>query len=244
MDITSALKTIGFTKSETAVYLFLLQYGAATPPQIAKGTAIARTNCYNILQSLKEKGVVAEQQAGKRRRYLAHDPQAFLANLDRRRETLEQLLPDLRALYGKQKNKPVIRFYEGFDEVKELYALTFETKDKLRALGSIESLGEVDQDFFVHYHKELKRRGIVLSDILTYASREKGAKETKAILGALYDFKFLPAKYADVPTDMLIWDDNIAVITLEEPIFGTVITSPLIARTFKVIFDVLSERLS
>ena len=61
----------------------------------------------------------------------------------------------------------------------------------------------------------------------------------KEILRGFYEAHFLPQKYKDFPTDMLIWDDNIALITLEEPIFGTVLTNKLLAQTSKIIFDVL-----
>ena len=57
----------------------------------------------------------------------------------------------------------------------------------------------------------------------------------------MYDFKILPEKYSDFPTDILVWNDNIALITLTEPIFGTVITNPTLAQTFKYIFEMVRE---
>jgi hypothetical protein len=55
--------------------------------------------------------------------------------------------------------------------------------------------------------------------------------------------KLLPSEYGELPTDMLIWEDNIALLTLEEPIFGTVITSPLLAKSYRIIFRALHDRL-
>jgi len=44
-----------------------------------------------------------------------------------------------------------------------------------------------------------------------------------AILGALYDFDLLPKDAGDQPTDILIWGERVALMTLEAPIFGTVL---------------------
>src|SRR3989338_10844966 len=127
MDKEEAVKTkikeLGLSKSEVVVYLYLLQKGLSTPTKIAGGTGIARTNCYHLLEELKDKGLIAEQLSGKRSSYLARDPQAFRRSLERRREVIERLLPDLENLYTSQKYKPALHFYDGFEEVKELYLL-------------------------------------------------------------------------------------------------------------------------
>lgn len=240
--ITQQLKQIGLHSSEIAVYLYLLENGVSTPPQISHGTNIARTNCYHILQSIKEKGLIQEQAKRKRKAYIAKDPQALLLSLEEKREAVEELLPDLRALYTTQKNKPKIRFYEGLAEVKEIYWQSLEAEE-IRAIGSTKQLSDLDPAFFIRYQKELARRGIVFYDILTYASGEKSVQETKSILKGLYGVELLPPQYKDMPTDLLLWQDNIALITLQEPIFGTVLSSPLLAQTFHIIFNVMWEKL-
>jgi len=242
MLIQEQLRQIGLNKSEAEVYLYILTNGLSTPPKIAKGTSIARTNCYHILQQLKENGLLVEQEIGKRKAYLTRDPQALLSSLERRREVIEKLLPDLRALYSTQKNKPKIRFYQGFKEVQEIYAQTLLAK-KIYGLGSTKRIAEIDKAHLDHYMKEVGKRGIVFIDILSHVSGEKEAIEWKNYLKGLYDYRLAPSRYGDFSTDMLFWDNNIAMLTLEEPIFGTVITSPLLAQTFRVIFSIMWEAL-
>lgn len=242
MNINDQLSQIGLNKSEIAIYLYILENGLSTPPKIAKGTGIVRTNCYHVLQQLKERGLLTEQETGKRKAYLARDPQALLSSLERRHEAIEKLLPDLRALYSTQKNKPKIRFYEGFKEVQEIYAQTLSAK-KIYGLGSTKRIAEIDQVHLNNYMQEVGKRGIVFIDILSHASGAKEAMEWKNYLKGLYEYRLAPAKYGDFPTDMLFWDDNIAMLTLEEPIFGTVIASPLLAETFHIIFNIMWEAL-
>ena len=242
MDLKNQLKTAGLNDNETDIYLYLLQEGQSTPPQIAKGTGIARTNTYHILRALKERGLIRQEAPHRRKAYLAADPGALMLNWERQKIDPERMLPDLRALYTTNKNKPGVTFYNGFDQVKEIYLASFEAT-KIYGLGSTGQLSTLDKHFLKYYFDEIKKRNIVLYDILTNASKEVGGPMGKEILKGLYDFKFLPEKYHDQPTDLLIWDNKIALITLEVPIFGTIITSPLLANTFKMIFEILWEKL-
>src|SRR3989338_10227979 len=123
MKLDEGLKNIGLKGSEIKVYLYLLENGVSTPPQIAKSTKIARTNTYHIVRALEEKGLIEQHKKRKRFVYLPTDPAALLRTLERRREIVEQLLPDLRALHKIQKNKPSIRFFEGTEQIKEIFKI-------------------------------------------------------------------------------------------------------------------------
>jgi len=234
------LRAIGLRKSEITIYTYLLENGLSTPPQIAKATNIARSNCYNILQDLKHKGLILEQIKAKRKAYIASDPDALLRSIEQKKEVISRILPDLRGLYTVQKNKPKIQFYEGFEQVKEIYWQSTKT-DKLLALGSTKHITDNDPAFFAQYQEEIKNRGVILQDLLTNPSQAVGINETQRILKGLYDMRVLPEKYKDFPTDLLIWNNNIALITLQEPIFGTVITNQLLAQTFRYIFEIIWE---
>lgn len=242
MNISSELSTLGLHKSETAVYLYILENGLSTPPAIAKGTGILRTNCYNLLVSLKEKGLIEEQEKGKRKAYIANDPEAIIRTLDKKREAATRLLPDLRALYTTQKNKPKIRFYEGFDQVKEIYWQSLQAKE-IFAIGSTKQLTDLDEKFLNNYFSEIKKREIFFHDLLSESSKSVTETVALPIVKGMYEHKYLPKKYQDSPTDILIWDDHIALINLHEPVFGTILTNQMLADTFRMIFKILWEKL-
>ncbi|MEK7649089.1 MAG: helix-turn-helix domain-containing protein [Patescibacteria group bacterium] len=240
MSLEDDLKAYGLHRTEIRVYLYLLENGLSTPPAIAKGTGIARTNCYGILRDLKEKGLLHEQEKKKKKAYLAADPESLLRSLEEKKELVSRILPDLRGLYTVQKNKPKIKFYEGFDQVKQVYWLTLSVREKkIYAIGSTKELSDLDPHFFRTYTESMKERGILLQDILSHDSGIKTAPDTQKIMGALYDVKLLPPKYQELPTDVLLWDEHIALVTLREPIFATVLTSPLLAKTFRIIVSIL-----
>jgi len=236
------LKSIGLNNSEIEIYLHLLGSGISTPPQIAKGTGIARTNCYNILQELKEKDLITEQLHRKRKAYLANDPQSLLRNLDKKREIINNLLPDLAAMFKTQKNKPVIRFYDGLSGIKEIFMQNLEAEEIL-GVASTKQLFALDTDFFDYHREEMKKRNIIFRDIITYASSEKSMQISKGTLGALITHKILPKNYDDLPMDILVWNDKVALMITSEPIFGTVIQNEFMAKTFRMMFNVMWESL-
>lgn len=236
------LKTIGLKKNESEVYLYILQNGLSTPPQIAKGTGILRTNCYNILQTLKEKDVVEQQKRGSRRVYIARDPESLKLSLERKIEAVDRILPDLRSLFTTQKNKPVIRFYEGFEEVKNIYTILTKV-DSVYSIGSTEKLRELDPKFFARFIEKLEKNKVIFKDILTASSKQYSAKTIKQIRNNLHQIKFISEKHKNMSTDMLIWNENVALVSLDEPIFGTVITNKNLAHTFKIILSIVWDTL-
>jgi len=241
-QIEEQLKEIGLHRSEISVYVYLLENGLSTPPQIAKGTKIARTNCYGLLLGLKEKGLIEEHDRRKRKAYIAADPESILRMLDKKREATARLLPDLRALFTTQKNKPKIRFYEGFEQVKEIYYASLAAKE-IFAIGSTKQLVQKDEKFLQNYFEEIKNRGILFHDLLSAESISATTSLAVPTVKAMYEFKYLPKKYSDPPTDILIWDDSVALINLQDESFGTILTNPMLAQTFKMIHNILFERL-
>ena len=241
-QLEKELKLAGLKKNEAEIYLYLIENGISTPPQIAKGTGILRTNCYNIIQSLKEKDVIEEQKRGSRKVYIARDPESLKLSLARRMEAVERILPDLRGLYTTQKNKPTFRFFEGFEEVKNIYEMTL-FAEAIYATGSTDQLKELSPDFFESYVKKVSKNKIIFHDLLPAKAKQLSAQTIAQAAGELYSVKFLPEQYKENLTDLLIWNDNIALIGLDEPIFGTVITHAALAQTFKTLLKLIWDKI-
>jgi hypothetical protein len=189
-----------------------------------------------------EKRLVLQQTKGTRSAYATNDPEALLLAVERKKDAIEKILPDLRGLHATQKNKPKIRFFDGLKQLQEIYRLSLNSKE-IYAMGSIERLYELMPQFLDHWLREVKKRGIVVHDIVPYPSHREALPRMKLALKGLYGAKVLPEKYGEAPTDLLLWNDNAGLITLEEPYFGTILTNASLTRTFKIILELLGERL-
>lgn len=240
--LKNALIQFGLSKNEADIYLFLLKHGGTSPNQIAAGTNISRPNTYPVLQSLEGKGLVSTQSKGSKRVFLAKDPEALYRTIERQQETIQSILPELRALHAREKHKPSIQFFEGKEQIKEVYLKSLEAKE-IFAIGSTHSLDTVFPKFFPSWIEKVRGNKIIFNDILTHASKESAGPMMKDVLKGYYDVGYLPSLCDDLPTDILIWDNNIALITLTEPFFATVLTNNLLSKSFKMIFEVLKERL-
>ena len=242
--LANALKRCGLKDNEVLSYLYILEQSPATPPQIARGTKIARPNLYASLQSLKEKGLISEQQRGKRKTYLAADPSALVQTLEQRTEEMRQILPDLRGLYAAQKNKPTVKFYEGAEQVKEIFYEMLEAENIYGVASTKKLYDALGWDFFKAYIPTMQRKGIVLHDILTQDSAQTSAKVPTEILKGLYDMRLLPKDVPNLAVDILVWDDKVALISTETPVFGTLIKNAAIASVLKIMFNLSWKQLS
>lgn len=162
----------------------------------------------------------------------------LLKSLEVQKLAVERLIPDLQAMYTVQKNKPQVEFYDGWEEVKKIYWQALQAKE-IYAIGSTQHLSGVQASFFDTFVASIKEKGIMLCDILSSDSKEDTGQKTKETLKGLYDMHVLPKKFESFKTDILVWDNHVALITLEEPFFGTVMTNPLLAQTFKTVFKVM-----
>lgn len=243
MPLLEELRQLGLNKTEAATYLFLLENGASSPAQIAKGTGILRTNSYHIIQSLLAQNLIQATPAGKRQAYIARDPEALYQSIETKKQAITRILPDLRGLYTTQKHKPKIQFYDGLEQLKEVYWRSLEAKEVF-AIGSTNTLDAVLPDVYRRYIQAVHDRGIFFHDLLTNPSQSKTGPYMKNKLKGMYEVKYLPKQHQDLPTDLLIWNDSIAHVTLEAPYFATVITSPLLAQTMRSLFWTIWERLT
>jgi len=242
--LDKTLEKAGLRRNEIRAYLYLLEHGTSTPPQIARSTKIARPNLYSSLQTLKDRGLISEQRKGSRKTYIAVDPSVLVQTLEHQTEEMRQILPDLRGLYAAQTNKPVIKYYEGTEQVKEIFYEMLETKNVYGVASTKKLYDALGWDFFTTYIKKMKDRGIVLHDILTEDSSTTSAQTPIKLLKGLYDARILPKGTENLAVDILVWDDKVALISTEAPIFGTLIKNQAIASVLKIMFNLSWKQLS
>jgi sugar-specific transcriptional regulator TrmB len=236
------LRKIGLTKSEVKIYLYLLEVGTSSPPQIAKGTGITRSNCYDVFRKLRERNLIESHKKGSRKNYSVKDPLALVQYEENRLQNIQQLLPELRNMYDSKKNKPNIRFLEGFDQVKQIWTESLKS-DHIRGITSTKKLYTNSPKFFNDYHKQLNKKNILLQDILTSDSKGAVTDWTKNSIGPMYEMRFLPKKYLTLPTDILIWNESVALIHITHPVSATIFTEKSMADTFRILFDLSWKQL-
>lgn len=104
-SISIVLREYGLAENEIVAYIYLVSRGGLTAYQVAKGTKMLRSNMYNILARLVEKGFVGESISDGRKLYYANDLRAVIARIKNKEVLLESLVPKIEVLRVRNKTE-------------------------------------------------------------------------------------------------------------------------------------------
>lgn len=118
MKLEKSLQKYGLNEKQAKIYLACLALGSASVYRISQRAGLPRSTGYEILNSLKEYGLVTTFIKKKIRYYNAESPKVAIELAREKAEVLEKVLPELIAMYGRPEERPVVRFYQGRKNVE------------------------------------------------------------------------------------------------------------------------------
>ena len=118
---TELLKELGLENRETKVYLAALEYGPTTIANLAYKSGIKRTSIYEFLPKMIEGGFVLPVVIKKRRLYEAAKTKDLEKIIERKRQIIKELEPELDAIIGGDIKKYKVMVYEGTEGATVLY---------------------------------------------------------------------------------------------------------------------------
>src|SRR4030042_1390974 len=111
-------------EKEAKVYLASLELGQAIVNAIAKKAGVNRATSYFVIENLIKMGLMSSFHKDKKQYFIAADPERLLEIVDQKKklyeskaDRLNKIMPELRSINNKQKNRPVVRYYEGKEGV-------------------------------------------------------------------------------------------------------------------------------
>lgn len=232
------LEKLGLDDKEAKVYLALLELGEGNIQQIAKKSGVKRTTVYDIIESLKYKGLVSSATRHKKIFYSAEDPRTLEEKLEEKKHTLRRILPELLSIANTLDKKPRIRFFEGEEGIKEVYkdTLNYPDQELLAWLSNETTAGSFDRKFFDDYYvprrvsKKIWVRAIAQNTPILQQYKsidEKSLRKTKLISSALFP----------IEVEINLYGKNkIAIMSFSEKI-GLIVESQKIFTTLKSIFE-------
>lgn len=240
------LEELGLSEAEAKVYLGLLDTGSTLAGPIIKKTGLHRGTTYQILQRLKEKGLVSSIIKGKKQHFEATNPERLLDVLMEKEEKLQGILPKLKARSEASKEKQEVTVYYGAKGVRSAIDKMLE---ELRPNGEYHDFGvsglfrDVMGTYWDLFQKRKKTYGIKSHVIFNENVREKNPQLLKDYFG---EYRFHPQEYASV-TDTLIFKDTvILLIWTASPPVAVVIKSRDNARSylnqFKLMWSYLKDQ--
>jgi sugar-specific transcriptional regulator TrmB len=150
--IESILREIGLTEYETKIYLALLDLGKATSGEILNKAGLRTGKVYEILNSLKTKGLVSEIKESNVKKFLASDPKRVYDYLEEKKKTIEKqekdfekIIPELMKKINSTKSEVNVEVFYGVNGMKTAYMKEFEHDKKG---GTVYVMGVRGEEFY------------------------------------------------------------------------------------------------
>ncbi len=238
--IEKDIQSLGLNEKEAKVYLASLELGQATVQKISMKASIKRPTTYFIIENLMERGLMSSYYQGKKQLFMAEMPERILdliakerKELELREEQFKRLLPELQSINNRNKDKPVVKYYEGKEGVISM-TLDHMKLSKNQVFYTVFSRDIIEQvmtpDELTRFRKE--RLGNKISARAIY-SREKG--DLTGVENA--NMVRLPAKDFPVSCDIAFYEDKVRIASFKDRLMGVVIEDKEIAQSFRVIFE-------
>ena len=241
------LKNIGLNESEIKVYLALLKIGESKKDSIVKESRISSSKIYDVTWKLAEKGLVSIIIKNGIKHFKAAPPETLIEvinkkriSLEKKEDQLKKLIPTLNKIIQERVKKEIVEMYVGWRGLETLYGIILndlkrgQTDFVLGATTGIKT--EKTERFYVKINRKLKEKGIKLNILFGKKQRSYAKRVSKK-----GELKYYKVKYLDFdfPTEINIFNDNVAIIILLDEPISLLIRNKLLAESFKSYFAAL-----
>ena len=238
------LQQLGLNEKEARVYLAALEFGPATIATIARKSGIKRTTIYEFLTGMLDGGLILTSVLGKRTLYSGIGPEGLNKLIDKQKEVIQSLAPELLLLVKQSPQKPKIRFYEGVEGLKHVFNDTLDQPDGSEVLfiapwaGTFEALPKafVDQYVIKRKKQNIKVRSIVPHDKYAVEGKKKDEQELRETI-------VVPKEKLPIKAKINIYQNKIAILSFGDEKISLIIESQQIADTLKAVFNLLWDNL-
>ncbi len=224
------LREIGLSDSEAKIYITLLKLGEATVVQISQHSGLHRTNIYDSLEKLKEKGLVSSLTKGNKQFFRPLDPENLINYLEEKKKSILGYLPELKELQSKAPDKVIVEIFKGEQGMKSVLRDILIKKEEVIGYSVAGQLRKFLPEFAEYYFREqtkykIKHKFIYTSGIITPPSK-------------YYEIKYLSKEFNST-TITLCYNDTILDLIWEPEMVAIRIRSKQLSDNFKKHFQLL-----
>jgi len=226
---------IGLSKNESKIYITLLELGISTGTEIAEKSKVHRTNVYDTIERLIQKGLVSYTVKNNKKYFEATDPQNLMHLLKQKEDKLRNILPQL-LLAKKLSKKTEVKVYEGAVSARNILLSLLYIGEPIYMYGTIKEVKKIfGQHVLDRFQRERIRKGIPQKIIYNHDATER-IHELKKL--PLIEIKALPKEF-DSPMSTNICGDLVYFRLYRDPPITIWIKSKDIADIYKKYFQIM-----
>lgn len=235
------LKSLGFSESESTIYLTSLELGPAPVQDIAKKAGVSRVTTYVVIEDLTKRGLMSSVQKGKRKVFAAESPERLVSFMNSRMNEMQATLKEVESSLEELKlvqrgEKPVVKFFEGEEGVRAIVEeVSRSAAGKAYEIGNLDEFRKIVSDA---KRKELrarldKNKVRTMGVYLTSVPKPKHRTSTNA--------RYVSPKEFNFGGDVVVFGNKVALTSLRGKPIGILIESEQLADMMKQIFTILWE---
>ena len=230
------LEKLGLSKNEAKVYLALLGLGASSVGKIADEARIHRTNVYDAIERLLEKGLVSYiNKDDKTKVFDAASPDKLMCLIDEKKSLLESAMPTLKIRKEMTEKKSQACIYEGVAAFTRILENFLSYNEPILVYGIPKQAPELMRHFIAGFHKRRIPKKIKMTHIYNLNAEDR----IKYLNSLPYtQAKYLPQEL-DSQVSTNICGDEVVFVVWTEPVMVIQLKNKIIAETYKRYFNVL-----
>ena len=250
-QLVNHIEELGLSNKEARVYVANLMLGASSVQNIADQAGIKRVTTYVILESLIGLGLVSQSTKGKKTYFNAEEPDNLRRLLQKREQELkdqrsnfDQILPELLSLKSIPKQSPNVKFYDGAEGIRGIFATFFATHTgEIKETYGVSNLDQLHAFFPEILENSLnpeRTKNKIRSHFLYTSSRGPIYADSDAKSNRVS--RWVPTDVYPLQGDFTIIGDYIILLSLSGPNpIGITINSPEIAKGMLAFFNLAWE---
>lgn len=230
------LKTLGLNKNEILIYLDLMQHNNSSALDIAKSTGIHRSNTYDSLRKLIERGFAAEIKEGDKTLFQAINPEKIKYYIKQKEQEFDTLIPEIKDFGRKDDSVGSFSVAQGAFAAREALYDLLKLNSTIYAYGaSKEAVETFGEGFLKDFHKERIKKKIMMKHIYN----KDAFQRIKYLNKIKYtEARYLPEKYHTVAATA-ICRSSVVIFIFAKPVHVIKINNQIVADAYKDYFELL-----
>ncbi len=224
--ILERLKKMGFSEKEALVYMHLIRLGAQPVSVLSERAGINRTTSYDIIASLRKKGLISSIKKDgithikaldpkELHNYLEREKVEHVKKIEKQQKEMDELLPELISLENPESTKPKVNFYQGEKGMRQAYEDTLNSRGEILAYANVEEMHKGLPNFFPeYYHRRAIEKNIYIKAICPdnkiTKERHKMDKQEKR------EMVLIPSDKYGFSPEINIYDDKVLIASWRE----------------------------
>jgi len=238
--LTTTLRNLGLKETEAVVYLSALEQGYSTVLSLSEQTNIKRGTVYEITARLIDRGFLKVTKKDGHRYLISEDPKVLSVRFNEYAQNFTAKLSEFLALQNENETKPKITYYEGEDEVWQIYEDTLAEGKPICSFTSVIDIYDLlSREKIEDYIKRRAEKKIPIRIIALDSPESRlWAEKSKE---ALREMRLINKEQYNFSADVEIYGNKVATVSFKDKIFGVVVESEQISQMQKAAFELMWE---